>query len=267
MRMNQTKLALIIPVYNFADHLQETFTRLIEWRTKVSEYSLLVVFSDDASTDSSLQFLEDFKNTNSSWCAVVSAKKNLGKGGAVRSGMHYALEKFAPLYIFFTDCDFHYGLNIIHQRMIPLLSENEIVILDRSWVEGASHQKLFRKILTATFKRSISILTGVNFQDTQAGLKGFQTSACTPIFKALRLNSFSFDVEILSIALYYRFRVKQIPISFSEDHSFPITSTIRIFRTSLGMFCDLFRINWNWKKGYYDIKDLKVKIDLEIFKV
>ena len=259
-------IVLIIPIYNFSKQLPTVLESLTDWKNSFEKNKLRVIFSDDGSTDSTYKMLVEFGSKNSEWFEAITAKKNLGKGAAIRAGFSAAL-KHEPELIFFTDCDLHYGTKIISEKMIPLLKDNQIVILDRSWVKSASHQKTSRKLLTAAFKRSVSILTGVNYSDTQAGLKGFQAKNCKPIFEKLTLNGFSFDVEILSIALYYRFRVAQVPVAFSENHNFPTSSTISFFKSSFFMLCDLFRINWNWKRGIYKSDELKKSIDDQVYKI
>src|SRR5207302_5658056 len=143
--------------------------------------------------DGTLELLKEFGEKHTSWCEVVSLPKNSGKGAAIRKGFEAVCDRVD--FMVFTDCDLHYGLNIISERVLPDLEHNDIAIVDRSWVTESKHQAISRRIASGVFKRIVSILTGVNFKDTQAGLKGFRVEACRPIFACLTLNGFSFDVE------------------------------------------------------------------------
>ena len=258
------EFALVIPCYNFATGLARTFERVAEWR-RLKAPNCRVFFVNDGSTDDTGQLLSDFATRNSVWCEAINLPKNQGKGAAVRAGFLAAQKRFSR--IVFTDCDIHYGLDMIVDRVLPGLEENDVVIADRSWVDESRAQTFTRRLTSGLFSRAVGTLTGVLFHDTQAGMKGYRTESCAPLFEMQRINSFSFDVEILSIAVYYRLRVLQLPVAFAESYEFPETSTIRIVRTSFKMLGDLIRINLNWKRGCYTSSKLAERIDHQIYRI
>lgn len=256
--------ALIIPCYNFADGLVRTFDSLSAWR-RGQALGCRVYFVNDGSTDDTLEKLKEFAARNPDWCEIVNLPINRGKGAAVRAGFIAARSHHSR--VVFTDCDIHYGLDVVIDRILPGLETNDVVIVDRSWVDQSRAQTFLRRLSSALFSKVAGTLTGVLFRDTQAGLKGYRTEACAPIFELQRINSFSFDVEVLSIATYYRLRVHQVPIAFAPGYEFPKTSTIRFMQTSFSMLCDLLRINLNWKCGLYESKALSARIDGQIYQI
>lgn len=256
--------ALVIPCYNYSSGIERTFARISEWRA-IKAPLCHVYFVNDGSTDDTLFKLRAFAEANNQWCHVVNLEKNQGKGAAVKAGFMAASKQHAK--IVFTDCDIHYGLDVICDRVLPGLEHNDVVTVDRSWVDEARGQRFVRRISSALFNKAAGTLTGVMLHDTQAGLKGYCAETCLPVFDLLRIKSFSFDVEVLSIALFYRLRVLQVPITFDRNYDFPQTSTIRIVRTSLKMLRDLLRINFNWKTGRYRSAVLAGNIDKQIYKI
>lgn len=244
------KFALIIPCYNFEKGLPKTFDSLLRWRKKNGlEAALSVYFVDDSSIDRTTSLLQGFAVKNEHWCHVIKHPRNLGKGRAIRTAFEVAARNHEK--VIFSDCDLHYGLQIIVDRILPSLDSSDIVLVDRSWVADAQHQLFLRRLASGLFKRFVSVLTGVNYRDTQAGLKGFRSPSCQPVFELLTIDGFAFDVEILSIGLFYRMKATQIPISYPKHYSYPETSTVRIIRSSLSMILALLKINWNWKTGRY----------------
>lgn len=260
------KCALVIPCYNFASGLPLTFARLKAWRMKDAGNEWKVIFVDDGSSDNTLEVLRRLAAEGAGWCDYIALEKNSGKGAAVREGLKKSVRDGAEI-AFFTDCDLHYGLTIITERMLPELAHADVVIVDRTWDESSRHPSLRRRFASWLFSRFVGTLTGLTYLDSQAGLKGFRLSACKDIFPLLRIESFAFDVEILSIALYHRLRVHQVPVRFNQDHGFPAQSTIKLVRTSLKMFADLFRVNLNWKRGFYDSPAMHESVDRIVYTI
>lgn len=257
------KIALIIPCYNFEKYVRSTVDKVLAWRQKQGP-DCHVYFVDDGSTDQTAQILKQTLSTLSDRCHVLVHAVNRGKGAAVRTGFHAARQNNIEAVIF-TDCDLHYGLEIISDRIIPELSSHDIVILDRSWSEEARYHSVLRTIASFIYNRLVSILTGVNYRDTQSGLKGFKVPACEPLFGALTLEGFAFDVELLSLASYYRMSVRQIPIQFESKHVPPVHTTIHLLLTPWKMVLALFKINMNWRNGRYQNKPLEERINRDVY--
>ena len=106
-----------------------------------------------------------------------------------------------------------------------------------------------------------------DFKDTQAGLKGFKVKPCIPLFSLLRLQGFALDVEILSLANFYRFRIAQLPISIDDPETIPKHSTINLLKAPWIMLYDLFQINRNWKRGNYEHPVLRQRVSAKVYRI
>ena len=84
-------------------------------------------------------------------------------------------------------------------------------------------------------------------QDTQCGFKCFRRAVAEDLFRVQQLDGWTFDVEILFVALRRGYRIIEIPIPWYYNPG----SRVRIVRDSLTMFTDLFRIRRNWRRGLY----------------
>ncbi len=258
------KPVLLIPVYNYANFLPETLEKILQWQSKTKQQFQVCVI-DDGSKDATPEILDNFCAEHKEWFHFLRLPANQGKGAALKKGFQLYLQKSD--YIFFTDCDLHYGLSIIQERMLPALEKNDIVIADRSWVASSNHEAISRRLSSYIFNRLMGQFTGVTLRDSQAGCKGFRSQVCAPIFDLMKTKGFAFDVEILSIAMFYRMKIMQIPVRFIREHQFPEESSIKLIRSSLQMIFDLLRINLRWKRGYYKSDALEKRIDDQVYTI
>ncbi len=262
-----TRLALIIPVYNFAHGIAATLARLERWAQSMAAQgvALQVLFVDDGSTDATAARIEQFIGTGTGPWRLLRGGSNRGKGHAVRAGVAAAGD-FQPDLIVFTDCDLYYGLDIIAARMLPLLEQADIVIVDRSLTRRDRAVPLRRRRASAVLNRLVAMLTGLHHRDTQAGLKGFRAAPCRALFEVLTLERFAFDVELLSVALHHQFRIEQVPVDDSQAGSAQ-ESSVAMLSASLQMLGDLLRINRNWKRGRYDSDALRNRVADKVYAI
>jgi dolichyl-phosphate beta-glucosyltransferase len=255
------KLSLVIPTFQFRHQISNTLEQIRKWVAEQTQAEINVVLVDDGSQDGTPDHISSWIQQNRLNWSLIRLETNQGKGAAVRRGI-LAAYSHEPDFIVFTDCDLYYGLKIIFDRMIPSLVGADISIVDRSWNRAQLKPSWSRYFASEVFARLLSILTGVSYRDTQAGMKAFRAQACRPIFESLTLDGFAFDVEILSLAIHYRFFIKAIPVAFQNlpDSS---SSTVSLIRSSLNMFWDLIRINLNWHRGRYQSRALLDRVEKE----
>jgi dolichyl-phosphate beta-glucosyltransferase len=56
-----------------------------------------------------------------------------------------------------------------------------------------------------------------DIKDTQCGFKFFRRDVAQDLFLRLKTNGFMFDVELLRAALKSGYRIKQFPVTWSND--------------------------------------------------
>lgn len=92
-------------------------------------------------------------------------------------------------------------------------------------------------------------LTLPELQDTQCGFKCFTAEAAQALFPLQKMDGWTFDVEILAIALKRGYQVVEVPIRWQY---FP-HSKIHVLRDSFKMALDLITIRQRLHRGEYDI--------------
>ncbi len=261
--MSAFDFGLVIPCYNFGEGLARSLHSIAAWRRQHSLQFMLCII-DDGSSDSTEKVAKEFQAQHKDWCLFQRSPQNRGKGSAVREG--FKLLPVSIPYVFFTDSDLHYGLEILRERMLPLLKSGaELVMLDRSWNRQFHSRVPLRRALSYGFTHLKTILASVPFEDSQAGLKGFRREFLQAAVPMARVNGFAFDVELLSMAVQYRFRVERIPILLRGEKEADSSSVTP--RKAIRMLWDLLRIAYARYSGGYENDLFYQRISQQVYEI
>ena len=176
---------------------------------------------------------------------LVALGKNQGKGGAVAAGVLRARGES----VLFTDSDLPFGLEPIPTTLAWLEQGADIVIGDRLLPESecAAHVTPMRRLSSATFTWVVRNLVGLRFPDTQCGYKAYKARVARPLYQALEIRSFAFDVEILRRAVSAGYQVRRQPLRLVHNED----SSVQLSRHAPQMFADTLRIAWRHRLGHY----------------
>jgi glycosyltransferase involved in cell wall biosynthesis len=232
-----------MPVYNEA-FLVDEVSRIVEKAVrKMPELRVTIV--DDGSNDgtgkSFQKNLKKVKNTN-----VILLESNYGKGHAVREGFRDATDEK----LIFMDGDMAYSMDHL-EPMKESLTKYDVVIGSRSMVPQAQGGLPARRaFLGWGFNRLACFLLGIDYPDTQAGLKGFTQKAAKQLFAKQKLSDFAFDVELLYLCRKLGLSVGQIPAQVAPRHTYK-TSQVKLIFDSLKCVQELLLIRWwSWAGAY-----------------
>ena len=237
-------LSIVIPALGAASILEKNLPVLKEYLDHQT-YSHEIVIVDDGSDDdgATANVCKRFQ------CIYFRNPSNMGKGGSVRNGMKVARGTFR----IFTDADIPYEVEVIGVILKYLdTKEFDLVIGDRHLKDSSYfyHTPWLRRFTSAFFTYFVGTIVTTSFFDTQCGVKGFRAECAEFIFNHTRINGFSFDVELIYVALKNTFEIKRIPVRLRNQEK----STVKVFKHGTLMFIDLFRIKYNNMKGYYKTK-------------
>jgi dolichyl-phosphate beta-glucosyltransferase len=244
---------LILPVYNAEGFLDPTLREVRDWLSRREEPWELVIV-DDASRDATPRLLDAFTAAHpDERIRVVRFDANHGKGFAVRVGLDRASGSIA----IFTDCDLAYSLSNIDRILARIADGADAAIASRVapgsayLISPSFFSYLFTRHIMGRIFNAISRAVAVpRLMDTQAGLKGFRTAVVKPLISRLRLDGFSFDVELLRGLLDRGARVDEVPVAFRYDSE---PSTVNFAMDALRMARDLIRVRWRSFRGYYAV--------------
>ena len=225
-------ISIVMPVYNEERCLAESIRRVTAFMTlKNWTWELLIV--SDGSKDRT-DLIAQESALRDAHVRVLIQEKNLGKGATVRRGVLAARGER----LLFTDVDLAAPIKEVDKLLAAVDEGADVAIGSRAIrKEGCDVQQSWRRALSGRiFNRIVSALFLKGFKDTQCGFKVFKREAADAVFKVQKLDGFSFDVEILYLALKLGFKVKEVPVLWRAGEQ----SKVRVLRDSVRMVKDLF---------------------------
>ncbi len=234
-------LSVIIPAFNEEHRLPGNLKRVLDF-LGTQPYASEVVVVDNGSQDRTSAIVEQIMQKNPSLRLIREPTR--GKGLAVRRGMLETEGDFR----FICDADLSMPIENVNDFLPPKLENFDIAIASRE-LPGAVryNEPAYRHWVGRGFNLLVRLLAVPQFHDTQCGFKCFRAEAAEHLFAIQRLQGWSFDVEVLFLALKRGYRVIEVPIPwyFNPD------SRVRLMRDSIAMFMDLIKIRLNWSRGIY----------------
>ena len=98
------------------------------------------------------------------------------------------------------------------------------------------------------FNLLVRLLVVRGIKDTQCGFKCFKKEVIRDVFDMQTITRFSFDVELLWIALKKGYKIKEVPVRWLNDAQ----SRVNPLMDSSRMFFDLIKIRINDLRGGYE---------------
>ena len=205
------------------------------------DYEILAV--NDGSTDKTSEVLSNLK-TQISKLKVINNKENQGKGWVVRQGMLQATGDIR----LFMDADNSTTIDQV-VGMLPFLEQGYDIVVGSRRIKGASiavKQPFWRDLLGSLFRFIVRLLVPVDVTDSQTGFKVFSQKAAETIFPRQTIFRWAFDVEILTLARRFGFKIKEMPIVWMNDKQSHVT-----LKGMINMLLEILHIRLNLMRGTY----------------
>jgi dolichol-phosphate mannosyltransferase len=233
------KALVIIPTYNEIENIENIIAAVLE-QDKIID--ILVV--DDNSPDGTAAVVEKLKKHNKRINILKRAGK-LGLGSAYVTGFKWAIEKKYD-YIFEMDADFSHDPAILPE-MLKAIETNDLVIGSR-YIKGINvvNWPLSRLILSYGASKYVRIITCMPINDPTGGFKCFRREVLENIdLDGILSDGYSFQIEMNYRTWLKKFRIKEIPIVFTDRRSGNSKMSKKIVREAIYMV---------WKLRYMHLK-------------
>jgi glycosyltransferase involved in cell wall biosynthesis len=223
------RLSLVVPAYNEAARLAQGIPKLLEVIAR-DETEVIVV--DDGSTDGTAEVarrhLADVPRH-----VVMRLPTNSGKGAAVRAGVVKARGEI----IAYMDADMATDpADLIH--LIEALHGSPVAVgsrtLEASVIQEKSH---LRTLMSRAFGMVVSSAVDLPMKDTQCGFKAFHGSVAKLLFHGAQVDSFAFDIEVLTRAARLGLCMDEVPVRWTEVSG----SKVHVVKDTFEMLVDVGR--------------------------
>lgn len=211
MSENQAKALVVIPTYNEIENITKIIPRILD---QGSQFEILIV--DDNSPDGTAKAVKQLQGENGDRIHLLERAGKMGVGSAYVAGFKYALERDYQ-YVLEMDADFSHSPDVL-PHFIEAITEADLVLGSR-YVTGVNviNWPLSRLLLSYGASIYTRIITGLPVKDPTGGFKCFRRSILETLdLDKVLSNGYSFQIEMTFRAWTKGFRVKEIPIVFTD---------------------------------------------------
>ena len=204
------KVLAISPTYNEKKNISELINRISKLPLDID---LLII--DDNSPDGTADIIKTIMSENKS-IHLLEREKKLGLGTAYCEGFQWALERGYDL-IVQIDADLSHNPDDI-LRMVEMSNSSDLVIGSR-YIGGVNviNWPMRRLLLSYFANLYAKLLIQFPIKDSTGGFKCFQRKVLQSMdLKMINSQGYSFQIEINFLAWIKGFKIKEIPIVFTD---------------------------------------------------
>ncbi len=236
---NSPVLSVVVPAYNEASRIAESLRRISNYLESLPYESELIVVDDGSDEPGRKALGEALANPRPALSRrLLKHDRNLGKGAAVRTGCLAARGQ----YVAFLDADLATPPEALNGLIAALEAGSDVAIGVRTQADGRDmrdYRSPIRRLAGRAFAHAVGLLLLPGVQDSQCPLKAFRGEAARRLFALQRIETWSFDAELLYLARRMGMQIAQVPVSWSAISG----SHLRLSRATGELF-NLVRIRW-----------------------
>jgi len=169
MKNIEKKIHILIPAYNEAGQIGSVIADL-----KTSGYDNILVVND-GSRDRTAEVAQE------AGAEVLRQVINRGQGAALRTGINYLRETYAPDIIVTFDADGQHQPDDISAMIGPILDDSCDIVLGSRFLEKKSNASLLRKSVLKAAIFFTNHISNIRLTDTHNGLRALGKNAIAKI--------------------------------------------------------------------------------------
>ena len=202
------KLSVLIPVYNEEMTIGELIERVA--RVDMGKIEMEIIVANDGSTDASAQIIEAHRALHADLIRAYSMPINLGKGAAIRLGLHHAQGDV----ILIQDADLELDPNEYGNLLQPIIEGKTNVVYGSRFLNACKRGIPLGTRLANRFLTTLTnLLFGTRLTDMETAYKVFRRELLQNV--RLRCVHFDFEPEITGQLAKRGHRIAEVPISYN----------------------------------------------------
>lgn len=206
---------VIIPTYDEKENIEAILARVFSL-----EHDFHVLIVDDGSPDGTAEIVQRLQKENfAGRLHLLQRQGKQGLGTAYLDGFRMGLENPEYKFIFEMDADFsHNPDDLVRLRAACLEDDNDLVVGSR-YIQGVNvvNWPMSRVLLSYFASRYVRIILGIPVEDTTAGFICYRREVLERIpFNKIKFVGYAFQIEMKYVAYKLGFKIKEIPVIFTE---------------------------------------------------
>lgn len=207
------KNLVIIPTYNEKGNIEHIIRKVFS--LNVSFHILII---DDNSPDGTGQIIKTLQEEFSKELYLIERSGKLGLGTAYLTGFEWALSHKYD-YIYEMDADFSHNPEDLEKLYEACATEGADMAIGSRYITGVNvvNWPIGRVLMSYYASAYVRLITGMPIQDTTAGFKCYSYKVLNAInLDKIRMRGYAFQIEMKFTAWKLGFRIKEIPIIFTD---------------------------------------------------
>ena len=241
-----TSLEVVIPVLNEEKALASSTRTLHEYLdAHLGQYAWRILIADNGSTDSTHEVAKRLTGELNSVGYLRLEQR--GRGRALRQAW---LQSDADV-LAYMDVDLSTDLDALPKLVAAIAREGYDVAIGSRLKRGAQviGRPLQRELISRTYSLMVRAMFArgvlpLEIRDYQCGFKAISRSAAQELVPLVQDLGWFFDSELLLLASKNGYRIKEIPVSWTDDAD----SRVRIVSTAYGDLKGLLRLRFGGLK-------------------
>lgn len=247
----RARVDAVIPVYNEERDLERSVTTLRQFLTEHGQaWRWRIVVADNASVDRTLAIAQELVGRWPDEVAVVHLDQK-GRGRALRRAWS---ESDADV-VCYMDVDLSTDLRYLPPLIEALTSDADVAFGSRLMPGARVRRGLKREIISRCYNALIKLFFWHHFWDAQCGFKGVTRRVAEEVLPLVQDQAWFFDTELLLIAEKNGYRLKEIPVAWSDDPD----SRVKILKTAWEDVKGLWRLRRRFPRILPESTSLKTR--------
>ena len=204
---------VIIPTYNEKENVEKMLRKVMSLS---KPFHVLIV--DDGSPDGTATIVKTLMKEFPERIHIEERSGKLGLGTAYVHGFNWGLERKYD-YIFEMDCDFSHPPDDLVKLLAACEEEGNDMAIGSRYVKGINvvNWPMGRVLMSYYASKYVRMVTGMTFRDATAGFKCYHNSVLRKILQdKIKFVGYAFQIEMKFKAWKYGFKIKEVPIIFTD---------------------------------------------------
>jgi dolichol-phosphate mannosyltransferase len=204
---------VIIPTYNERENAELIIRKVF---SLPKAFDVLII--DDGSPDGTADIVRRLINEFPTQLHLEERKGKLGLGTAYIHGFNWALARGYG-YIFEMDADFSHDPNDLLRLYDACTTEGNDLAIGSRYITGVNvvNWPMDRVLMSWFASAYVRFVTGMPIMDATAGFKCYTARVLRTIsLDKIHFVGYAFQIEMKWLAYKYGFRIKEVPIIFTD---------------------------------------------------
>ena len=211
-----SKPIVIIPTYNERENIQPIIEAVFNLPV---DFHVLIV--DDSSPDGTAEIVEDLQdiyNIRDNRLQLMKRPGKQGLGTAYIAGFHYAIKKNYE-YILEMDADFSHDPKDLVRLYNACYKDGADLSIGSRYATGVNvvNWPIGRVLISYFASSYVRTITSMPIKDTTAGFVCYRREVLETIhLDDIKFIGYAFQIEMKFLAWKYGFKLKEVPIIFTD---------------------------------------------------